>query len=141
MNRDATFQGVASMNDRVMQFERQTFLNLETFKRSGQGVKTPVWFVQDGLTLYVRTGAESGKVKRVRNNGRARVVPSDAQGNPLGEWVDAAARLVDTDEAARVNQMATRKYGVMKAGFDMMNRLQGHAWTTIRVDLPEEAGR
>jgi PPOX class probable F420-dependent enzyme len=129
------------MSDQVMQFERKTFLNLETFKRSGLGVKTPVWFAQAGSALYVRTGSESGKVKRVRNNGRARVVPSDAQGNPLGEWVDAAARLVDAEEAERANQMVRRKYGAMKIGFDMVNRLQGRNWATIRVDLPEEAGR
>jgi len=127
------------MSDRMQQFERQTFLNLETFKRSGQGVKTPVWFAQDGPTLYVRTGAESGKVKRVRNNGRARVVPSDAQGNPLGEWVDATARLAEAEEADRANQMVRRKYGAMKVGFDVMNRLQGRDWATIRVDLPLEA--
>jgi hypothetical protein len=127
------------MSDRMQQFKRQNFLNLETFRRSGVGVKTPVWFAQDGPTLYVRTGAGSGKVKRVRNNGRARVVPSDAQGNPLGEWVDAAARLVDADEAERANQMVRRKYGAMKVGFDVMNRLQGRDWATIRVDLPLEA--
>jgi uncharacterized protein len=129
------------MSDPVVQFDRQSFLNLETFKRSGQGVKTPVWFAQEGPTLYVRTGAESGKVKRVRNNGRARVVPSDAQGNALGEWVDAAARLVEAEEAERANRMVTRKYGAMKIGFDLMNRLQGRTWATIRLDLPVEAGR
>lgn len=129
------------MEDRVVQFERKAYLNLETFKRSGQGVKTPVWFAQQGSCLYVRTGAESGKVKRVRNNGRARVVPSDAQGNPLGEWVDAPARLVEADEAERANQVVRRKYGAMKVGFDLMNRLQGRTWATIRVDLPEEPGR
>jgi hypothetical protein len=129
------------MSDPVVQFDRQSFLNLETFKRSGQGVKTPVWFAQEGPILYVRTGAESGKVKRVRNNGRARVVPSDAQGNALGEWVDAAARLVEAEEAERANRMVTRKYGAMKIGFDLMNRLQGRTWATIRVDLPAQAGR
>lgn len=129
------------MGDPVRQFERKSFLNLETFKRSGQGVKTPVWFAQDGPTLYVRTGAESGKVKRVRNNGRARVVPSDAQGSPLGEWVDAAARLVEAEEAERANQMVTRKYGAMKIGFDLMNRLQGRDWATIRVDLPADVAQ
>ncbi len=127
------------MSDHVMQFQRRSFLNLETFKRSGQGVKTPVWFAQEGPTLYIRTGAESGKVKRVRNNGRARVVPSDAQGHPLGEWVDAAALMADADEAERANRMVSRKYVAMKSGFDMLNRLQGRAWATIRVDLPGEA--
>jgi hypothetical protein len=50
------------MKEHVKQFEQQNYLNLETFKRSGQGVKTPVWFIQEGCTLYIRTGAESGKV-------------------------------------------------------------------------------
>lgn len=125
----------------VNQFERRSYLNLETFKRSGQGVKTPVWFVQDGPRLYVRTGAESGKVKRVRNNGRARVVPSDAMGAPRGEWVDATARLVEAEESDRASRLAARKYGALKIGFDLMNRLQGRKWTTIRIDLPGEMDR
>lgn len=129
------------MSDPLVQFDRQSFLNLETFKRSGQGVKTPVWFAQEGPTFYVRTGAESGKVKRVRNNGRALVVPSDSQGRPLGEWVEVTARLVEAEEAERANRMVTRKYGVMKMGFDLMNRLQGRSWATIRLDLPVDGCR
>ena len=123
------------------QFERQSYLNLETFKRSGLGVKTPVWFVQDGPSLYVRTGAESGKVKRVRNNGRVRVVVSDAMGAPRGEWLEGTARLVEAEEADRASRLAARKYGAMKIGFDLMNRLQGRKWATIRIDLPEEMER
>jgi PPOX class probable F420-dependent enzyme len=124
------------MDAPVSQFDRHSYLNLETFKRSGQGVKTPVWFVRDGSMLYVRTDAESWKVKRVRNNARVRVVPSDAQGRPLGAWMDAVARLVEGEEADRANRLATRKYGAMKIGFDLMHRVQGHKWATIRVDLP-----
>ena len=123
------------------QFERQSYLNLETFKRSGLGVKTPVWFVQEGPSLYVRTGAESGKVKRVRNNGRVRVVVSDAMGAPRGEWVEGTARLVEAEEADRASRLAARKYGAMKIGFDLMNRLQGRKWATIRIDLSEEMER
>lgn len=123
------------------QFERQSYLNLETFKRSGLGVKTPVWFVQDGPSLYVRTGAESGKVKRVRNNGRVRVVVSDAMGAPRGEWLEGTARLVEAEEADRASRLAARKYGAMKIGFDLMNRLQGRKWATIRIDLSEEMER
>jgi PPOX class probable F420-dependent enzyme len=41
--------------------------NLAMFRKSGEPVVTPVWYaVLDGK-LYVRTGAGSGKVKRVRN--------------------------------------------------------------------------
>lgn len=124
------------MSDTVRWFDGHAYLNLETFKRSGQGVRTPVWFVQDAATLYVRTGANSWKVRRVRNNGRVRVVPSDAQGKPLGEWVEASARLVEGEEADRANRLAARKYGAMKIGFDILHRLRGDRWATIRIDLP-----
>jgi hypothetical protein len=45
---------------------QQQYLNLETFRKSGVGFKTPVWFVQDGETLFVRTVANSGNAKRIR---------------------------------------------------------------------------
>ncbi len=54
-------------------FAGQKYLNLETFKKNGTGVKTPVWFAEDpsaGLDssdakLYVYTIGVSGKVKRI----------------------------------------------------------------------------
>ena len=32
----------------VDQFIKQKYLNIETFRKSGIGVKTPVWFAQAG---------------------------------------------------------------------------------------------
>ena len=43
------------------EFENQKYINLETFRKSGVGVKTPVWFVQDRDVLYVWTQADSWK--------------------------------------------------------------------------------
>jgi hypothetical protein len=31
-----------------VELTRQQYLNIETFRKNGQGVKTPVWFVEDG---------------------------------------------------------------------------------------------
>ena len=61
-------------------FAGHKYLNLETFKKSGEGVKTPVWFAadpasdlaSDAARLYAYTIGNSGKVKRIRNNGRVR---------------------------------------------------------------------
>ena len=55
-------------------FAGHKYLNLETFKKSGEGVKTPVWFAPDpsvrldsrDAKLYVYTLGVSGKVKRMR---------------------------------------------------------------------------
>jgi hypothetical protein len=100
---------------KLLPFENQTYLNLETFRKSGLGVPTPVWFVQDGETLYVGTVDNSGKVKRIRNNAHVRIAPCDMGGGLLGEWVDAQAHMV-TDPAVfkRVDHLLTRKYGIQK---------------------------
>jgi hypothetical protein len=37
------------MLDAVRQFAGAKYLNLETFRRTGIGVRTPVWFAQDVL--------------------------------------------------------------------------------------------
>ncbi len=57
-------------------FDHQSYLNLETFRKDGSGVKTPVWFIQDGDTLFVRTIDNSGKVKRVHQNGSVNIAPA-----------------------------------------------------------------
>lgn len=43
----------------LARFENQQFMNLETFRKNGEGVKTPVWFVLDNNIIYVRTGKDS----------------------------------------------------------------------------------
>ncbi len=115
-------------------FAKQNFLNLETFRKTGKSVPTPVWFIQDGDMLYVRTGAESGKVKRIRANGRARIAPCKADGALLGEWVEAKASLVkDPALIERVNQLYNQKYGLQKTFFDLLNWFGRRQWTTIAL--------
>src|SRR5437868_1166645 len=54
----------------LARFDGQKYISLETFKKSGQGVRTPVWFVLHNSAFYAYTEADSGKVKRIRNNPR-----------------------------------------------------------------------
>jgi len=103
------------MMSTLEQFTRQQYLNLETFRRSGESMKTPVWFVQDGETLYVSTMANSGKVKRIRNNGQVKVAVCKMNGKVTGVWVTAQAReITDPEIEAKVNRMLDMKYGLMK---------------------------
>jgi uncharacterized protein len=99
-------------------FTGQKYLNLETFKKSGEGVKTPVWFAanpasdlaSDAARLYAYTIGNSGKVKRIRNNGRVRIAPCDMRGNLLGEWADARAEIVTGAEAEHGMRLLNKKY-------------------------------
>ncbi|HNT24561.1 MAG TPA: PPOX class F420-dependent oxidoreductase [Anaerolineales bacterium] len=119
-------------------FHQQKYLNLETFRKSGVGVKTPVWFVQEGETLFVRTVANSGKVKRVRNNTHVNVAPCKADGTLLGQWVPALAReLKDEQTDRKVNHLLDKKYGLVKKMFGLVSALQGRKDTVLEIKLEE----
>jgi uncharacterized protein len=121
-------------------FENQQYLNLETFRRTGKGVPTPVWFVETEGKLYVRTIANSGKIKRIRNFEQTRVAPCDSRGNVLGEWSEARARVFGDEEAGRakeVNRLLKKKYGALKLAFDLAGRLRKQASDTIEIELVE----
>ena len=99
-------------------FAGQKYLNLETFKKNGDGVKTPVWFAADptasidssGAKIYTYTIGVSGKVKRVRNNPRVKIAPCDMRGRVLGEWVEARAEIISGEEAAHGMELLNKKY-------------------------------
>ena len=122
------------MDPRLAQFRGKKYLNLESYRKTGAAVRTPLWFAEAEGVLYVYSLADSGKVKRLRNDPRARVVPSDIRGNPQGEWVEARAEILDAAGAARGHQLLRQKY-VMKRLFDLLGRLKGrrHAVMAIRL--------
>jgi PPOX class probable F420-dependent enzyme len=99
-------------------FAGQKYLNLETFKKSGDGVKTPVWFAAEhsarldsnDAKLYIYTIGVSGKVKRIRNNSRVRIAPCTMRGEVRGEWVDARAEIVTGGEAEYGTALLNKKY-------------------------------
>jgi uncharacterized protein len=90
------------------------YLSLETFRKNGQGVRTPVWFAAgeegDSSKLYVYTTADSGKAKRIRRSGAVKIAPCDARGKVTGSWIDARATLVDGAEFDRGMGLLNRKY-------------------------------
>ena len=99
-------------------FAGQKYLNLETFKKNGDGVKTPVWFAADpsasldsgAAKIYAYTIGVSGKVKRVRNNPHVKIAPCNMSGKVLGEWVEARAEIISGEEAVRGMHLLNKKY-------------------------------
>jgi hypothetical protein len=115
-------------------FHHQQYLKLETFRKSGVGVKTPVWFVQEGELLFVRTMAYSGKVKRIRNNAHVNIAPCKVDGVLLGEWIPALTReIIDEVTDRKVNRLLDKKYGLMKKVFALTASLQGRKYTVLEI--------
>jgi uncharacterized protein len=105
-------------------FSRHRYLSLETYRRTGQAVATPVWFVVDRDVIYVYSLATAGKVKRIRNNPRVRIAPCDARGRLTGAWVEATAGIVDERNAAQAHGLLRAKYGWMKRLADLFRKMR-----------------
>jgi PPOX class probable F420-dependent enzyme len=99
-------------NNNLIQFLNHRYINLESYKKNGKAVRTPVWFVEDKGVIYVRTDQNSGKMKRMRNNNHILIVPSDFRGKPKGSWIKAEINIASTNEKERANKLLDQKYGL-----------------------------
>ena len=106
------------------QFSDAKYINLETLRKNGTEVKTPVWFVTYDDLIYVITREHTGKVKRLRNNSKVRICPCSFKGKPEGEWISGIATLVEGEGAKIVISLRKKKYGIkaLLAGFMTKNK-------------------
>jgi len=119
------------------QFTGPNYLSLETFRRNGTSMPTLVWFVQEGDRFHIRTVADSGKVRRVRNNPGVNIAACDRDGKITGSWVRAAGRQVRDDPAveAKVDQLLEEKYGQAKRRLARQAAETGRQYTILKVKI------
>lgn len=113
-------------DDKLAPFAEQKYLNLESFRKNGQAVRTPLWFAEGDGVLYFYTVAHSYKVKRLRNNPHVRIAPCDVRGKVKGDWIEATARQLDEAEPRRADELLNRKYGWQKRTLNLLAKLRGH---------------
>jgi uncharacterized protein len=118
---------------KLEQFRGANYMSLETFKKNGQGVKTPVWFVLHNDALYAYSEADSWKVKRIRNQPRVRVAICNVRGDVKGPWLDATASIIDGDERLAADKLLDRKY-FLKRIFNFLTRINRHTRAMIKVE-------
>jgi hypothetical protein len=70
------------------QLHKQRYPNIETFRKSGQGLKTCL-VVQDGDIILVHIVAKLGKLERVRHNGQVNIAPCKMDCSVLDGWTTA----------------------------------------------------
>ena len=122
--------------------DEERYVSLATFRRNGDEVRTPVWFAcvpgSGGRSIWVYTNANTGKVKRIRREARARLAACDVRGRVHGEWIDARARLVSGDTAQQpAFDALLAKYGWQMRALKLAAQLGGR-WgdrTIIAVDV------
>ncbi len=113
---------------------KETYIALETFRKNGTGVITPVWVTGNDGKLYAWTETRSWKVKRIRNNGRIRVVSSDVRGTPTGDWFDGQAQILDRPaEEKWMRKQLHRKYKMLYYIFALSSILRRAEHVVIEI--------
>lgn len=133
MNAQAGFRG--------LRFKR--YLSLETYRKNGKGVRTPVWFAvapRRGESaaepkIYIYTTADSGKAKRIRNRGAARIAACSAFGRITGSWIDVRVEIVSGEEANLGMRLINWKYIPLKQILDLLSLFGRHKRIVLAIRL------
>ena len=97
----------------LRQFNKTKYLSIETYRKNGISVRTPVWFVIENENIFIITKSKTGKVKRIRNNPNVRISPCNFKGKIKGEWIDGFATLKDPVEHPQIIKLRNKKYGLL----------------------------
>ena len=88
------------------------YISVETYKRDGQAVRTPVWFFVMDDSIYVITRSKTGKAKRLKNNPKVRVAECTIRGKITGTWSSGTAEILDMTRTAESVKLRDKKYGI-----------------------------
>jgi PPOX class probable F420-dependent enzyme len=120
----------------VADLARERYVSLATFRRNGAEVRTPIWFAVIDQRLWMMTGGDTGKVKRLRHDPRVRVAPSDVRGVVHGPWREGTARFAeDPREIADARAMLRAKYGWQVTLLDVFARLSGRIRRRVWLEV------
>jgi len=101
----------------------EKYVALTTYKRDGSEKTLPVWIADFGDgTIGFTTASSSYKVKRIANDPRVALQPSNAKGDPTDgtERVTGTATTVTGDEFGPYRDAIKAKYGIQ---FHLINAL------------------
>lgn len=112
---------------------------IETKRKDGTWVPTPVSLAAEGTHLYFRTYDAAGKAKRLRNFPDVRVAPATLRGRPLGPSARGRARLLEGEEAEHARALLARRFPLLHGRLvPWMHRRKG--WTTLHYELVLDEG-
>jgi uncharacterized protein len=124
-----------SSNNFISGLSEMKYINLETYKKNGQPVRTPVWFVIYNKKIYFRTDSNSGKVKRIMNNQNVSIAACDLLGKIKAEWIKGAAKIANDVDPETINTLINKKYSFMQSFIRIMYKLRNIKVIIISVEF------
>jgi uncharacterized protein len=108
------------------------YIALENFRKNGKAVRTPVWFILSEGSIYIRTDEKSGKIKRLRNDPRARIVPCNFLGHPSGEWIHGILVQASASESQLADRLLDKKYGFQAKLVKVLYKIKRISYVIVR---------
>jgi uncharacterized protein len=116
---------MSSSSDPISILSGHNYIKLETLKKTGEAVATPVWFSILGNKILVVTRSQTGKVKRLRNNPNVRVAPCSIRGELKGQWFKGKATFTTPEELEDAIKLREKKYGIKARLAGLFSRTKG----------------
>jgi PPOX class probable F420-dependent enzyme len=108
---------------------------LQTRKRDGSWVSTPVNPLVEDDHVFFRTWHTAGKAKRLRNFSEVRFAASTARGRPTGPWLRGRATLLADEEAAHAAGLIDHRYPLLQGvAVRLYHRLRRYRTLHYRID-------
>jgi hypothetical protein len=121
--------------DNLSDLSKFKYITIETFRKNGAGVRTPIWFIIYQVLIYFRTDVNSGKIKRIRNNPHVRIAPCDIRGNLKGNWFDGKVKFADSTESSITYSMIDKKYGFITTLIRIFNKIRRTNPVVIAISI------
>jgi uncharacterized protein len=123
----------------LRQFVNQKTVSLQTRKRDGTWVATPVNIVVEDDHAYIRTWRGSGKSKRLRNFSEVEIAPSTIRGRVTGPYLSTWAQLLTGDESRHAATLLAQKYPIIHGLLvPLVHRIKGDTTEHYRVTVQPE---
>lgn len=108
-----------------MSIADEKYISLTTYRRDGEAKAIPVWIADlgDG-TVGFTTASSSYKVKRLRNDARVVLQPSDSRGNVREGTtaVTGTAEILSGSDFEQVRAIVAKKYGVQYRMIELIGK-------------------
>ena len=96
--------------------DKEKYMTLTTFRKTGEAVVTPVWFAENNGIIYVGTGENAGKIKRIRHTERVTLAACTMSGKVTGSEIEGMARVVsEQEEMSEAEAALSKKYGLTRS--------------------------
>jgi len=120
-------------NNYHQSLETGKYINLLTYKKNGEPVLTPVWFIFKDNKIFIRTSNKSGKFKRIKNNKNVKFALCNIRGQIKGEWHNGFAKLEPNNRwvFSKINE----KYGIFAYLMNILYKIKKMNIIILSIEL------